>query len=622
MKSIRKPTEKVDKQKNAKNVVTQQRLVVENPKKFVPTKKSSKRTDQQEYGDIASPCKYGDRKKPLKTMRNYINREVKYVLGVHDDDVFQNGDLLLERLHNCENRQRYKLLCSGRKDGGWYHKDIKEAINHANIRVNPWAVIYYVIIDVDNSNFEELHERFKELGIFPSFMVRNPNKSRSWHLYFGLTQTIYRRSSVYKTLHFKLSVLLYGDLSYTNYSAKNPLCPANQDHVVWFDVPNYDAKELREHCKYAIDTQLSPAEREAYREISKEHNSKRKKLLTFVESEIGSRNVSTFYYLTSYAYEFIKNLFIDNQQKSVLDSTDLRNIEKMLRKELTSEAKEITNITKGLSSKEIDGIIKSVLKHKMKLFRQHGTVWVGNLPKFQKATDKQVLIESLCKKPDIIEHLTKNGVTADFVADLAEKTGVDENTVRYALEYVKRVMAEKTSAVTIPDSAYRMKMAKVEQMENDLRKRDANNKKIIAHAKKMALKRERRKAAQKGAIHLSYFDKVHSQSSPFAFKTKQYEAKKLQNMQKRLELIRTIHSLCEYHVLSISFIQFTYDEIHNFYIELKAIYREHGRGDIEQKEFRKRLRMFYKKWECNSLVPVYKIPQESWFYPQYGCDLL
>ena len=226
------------------------------------------------------------------------------------------------------------------------------------------------------------------------------------------------------------------------------------------------------------------------------------------------------------------------------------------------------------------------------------------------------------KKPDIIEHLTKNGVTADFVADLAEKTGVDENTVRYALEYVKRVMAEKTSAVTIPDSAYRMKMAKVEQMENDLRKRDANNKKIIAHAKKMALKRERRKAAQKGAIHLSYFDKVHSQSSPFALKTKQYEAKKLQNMQKRLELIRKIHSLCDYHVLSISFIQFTYNEIHNFYIELKAIYREHGRGDIEQKEFRKRLRMFYKKWECNSLVPIYKIPQESWFYPQYGCDLL
>jgi hypothetical protein len=122
------------------------------------------------------------------------------------------------------------------------------ALTNPYIQANPLNSIEWIIIDCD---YELPY--FKDMPVVPNYIVRNKHNGKG-HLYYKISAVHNNGFSSYKAIEYcnavryGLTILLNGDLAFTQTLSKNPLAV---DHwrVEHLHSEEYELSELAEYCE-------------------------------------------------------------------------------------------------------------------------------------------------------------------------------------------------------------------------------------------------------------------------------------------------------------------------------------------------------------------------------------
>lgn len=122
------------------------------------------------------------------------------------------------------------------------------ALENPYIQANPLNSYEWIIIDCD---YDVLS--YKDLPVQPNYIVRNKENSRA-HLYFKISAvhnngfSSFKAIEYYQAVRYALTLLLKGDLAFTQTLSKNPLA-VDYWRVEHLHSYEYDLGELAEYCE-------------------------------------------------------------------------------------------------------------------------------------------------------------------------------------------------------------------------------------------------------------------------------------------------------------------------------------------------------------------------------------
>lgn len=122
------------------------------------------------------------------------------------------------------------------------------ALSNPYIQANPLNSYEWIIIDCD---YDVLY--YKDLPVQPNYIVRNKENSRA-HLYFKISAvhnngfSSFKAIEYYHAVRYSLTLLLKGDLAFTQTLSKNPLA-VDYWRVEHLHSYEYDLSELAEYCE-------------------------------------------------------------------------------------------------------------------------------------------------------------------------------------------------------------------------------------------------------------------------------------------------------------------------------------------------------------------------------------
>ena len=122
------------------------------------------------------------------------------------------------------------------------------ALKNPYIQVNPLNSYAWIVIDCDYNL-----PYFKDMPVLPNYIVRNKGNNRG-HLYFKISEvhnngfSSYKAIEYYHAVRYALTLLLNGDIAFTQTLSKNPLA-TDYWRVEHLHSKEYELSELADYCE-------------------------------------------------------------------------------------------------------------------------------------------------------------------------------------------------------------------------------------------------------------------------------------------------------------------------------------------------------------------------------------
>jgi hypothetical protein len=282
------------------------------------------------------------------------------------------------------------------------------ALTNPYIQANPLNSIEWIIIDCD---YELPY--FKDMAVVPNYIVRNKHNGKG-HLYYKISAVHNNGFSSYKAIEYcnavryGLTILLNGDLAFTQTLSKNPLAV---DHwrVEHLHSEEYELSELAEYCELVPKYKL-------------------KELKHKERAEIIGRNPAIFWT----AKDIAKGL------------TDLNSIFDI--------CSNLNDFSEPLGYKEVLGIAKSIHRHNLKPQTKATKEWLEERAKKNNKKSQAVRKEKAQVKKDKAFVLFANSNLK--LKDIADKLELSLISIKkYKAEYKKVYFTNQVVPPTIPTGA-------------------------------------------------------------------------------------------------------------------------------------------------------------------------
>lgn len=268
----------------------------------------------------------------------------QYIKNIVSNNAIDKNWLVLDTL-----KKQKKIRCSDSK-GYSIIRSLEQGVLKPYIELNPLNSYEWIIIDVDHEN-----TYYKDLPICPNIIVLNKDNNKA-HYYFKIKAvhnnnlSSFKAIEYYHSIRLALTILLNGDINFTQKLSKNPLA-SNYFRVLNIHTLEYELSELAEYCN------LQPTY-------------KIKALETVTEkADIIGRNQTIFDMVRVEAYKLpiTKDIFdkifnlchnLNNKLKEPLLLQEIKHIAKSITKYITSSKNTFANFRqkqreKGLKSGEI-----------------------------------------------------------------------------------------------------------------------------------------------------------------------------------------------------------------------------------------------------------------------------
>ncbi|BCD92668.1 hypothetical protein fh0823_28050 (plasmid) [Francisella halioticida] len=141
-----------------------------------------------------------------------------------------------------------KIRCSDRKDYSII-RNLNQGLDKLYIEINPLNSYEWIVIDCDHDV-----PYYKDMLVYPNYIVKNPGNNKA-HLFFKVSavhrneNSSYKAQEYYHSVRIGLTILLKGDMGFSQVLCKNPLID-DFWRVEHLHDKEYELSELADYCDF------------------------------------------------------------------------------------------------------------------------------------------------------------------------------------------------------------------------------------------------------------------------------------------------------------------------------------------------------------------------------------